>query len=315
MSCIWRISFTVTGCTGTATGVPPYTGERDRRRRLLTRRHIRQPTASRPDGPPARGFASPDRLRQLREGLGRGPAAGRAEPRRSLIADRRKPGRSNPQPHLPILRKCCVTGVGPGVFAPGQLVELTQIVPFEMVDGVLAECGATQRRLRKLPARWWSTCCWRPRYLRSVAIRPCGPSSPPRWVLCPCRESPRLGCSTPAPGSEYARCAPYSTYCGARRPRSAPLGPAGLACWWSRSTAPAWTTAWPPPCSIPADIPRSSWSSSSTRGGRRLCDLLRCLISQATGCPSHGSVQPSPGWAGRRQQRRERTRQPRRSHN
>jgi hypothetical protein len=30
---------------------------------------------------------------------------------------------------------------------------LTQIVPFEMVDAVLAECGAVQRRLRKLPAR------------------------------------------------------------------------------------------------------------------------------------------------------------------
>jgi hypothetical protein len=30
---------------------------------------------------------------------------------------------------------------------------LTQIVPFEMVDEVLAGCGAVQRRLRKLPAR------------------------------------------------------------------------------------------------------------------------------------------------------------------
>ena len=40
-----------------------------------------------------------------------------------------------------------------GVFAPGHLGELTQIVPFEMVDAVLEECGAVQRRLRKLPAR------------------------------------------------------------------------------------------------------------------------------------------------------------------
>jgi len=39
------------------------------------------------------------------------------------------------------------------VFAPGHLGELTQIVPFEMVDAVLAERGAVQRRLRKLPAR------------------------------------------------------------------------------------------------------------------------------------------------------------------
>jgi transposase IS4-like protein/DDE family transposase len=39
------------------------------------------------------------------------------------------------------------------VFAPGHLGELTQIVPFEMVDEILADCGATQRRVRKLPAR------------------------------------------------------------------------------------------------------------------------------------------------------------------
>jgi hypothetical protein len=39
------------------------------------------------------------------------------------------------------------------VYAPGHLGELTQIVPFEMVDAVLADCGAGQRRLRKLPAR------------------------------------------------------------------------------------------------------------------------------------------------------------------
>lgn len=43
--------------------------------------------------------------------------------------------------------------VAAGVFAPGHLGELTQIVPFEMVDQVLADTGATQRRLRKLPAR------------------------------------------------------------------------------------------------------------------------------------------------------------------
>lgn len=43
--------------------------------------------------------------------------------------------------------------VAEGVFAPGHLGELTQIVPFEMVDAALAGCGALQRRLRKLPAR------------------------------------------------------------------------------------------------------------------------------------------------------------------
>jgi hypothetical protein len=52
--------------------------------------------------------------------------------------------------------QCVITresAVAEGVFAPGHLGELTQIVPFEMVDAVLAECGATQQRLRKLPAR------------------------------------------------------------------------------------------------------------------------------------------------------------------
>lgn len=40
-----------------------------------------------------------------------------------------------------------------GVFAPGHLGELTQHVPFELVDAVLAETGTVQRRLRALPSR------------------------------------------------------------------------------------------------------------------------------------------------------------------
>ena len=43
--------------------------------------------------------------------------------------------------------------VAAGVFAPGHLGELTQVIPFELVDGVLAETGAMQRRLRLLPSR------------------------------------------------------------------------------------------------------------------------------------------------------------------
>jgi hypothetical protein len=43
--------------------------------------------------------------------------------------------------------------VAAGVFAPGHLGELTQVIPFELVDGVLADCGAAQRRLRLLPSR------------------------------------------------------------------------------------------------------------------------------------------------------------------
>jgi hypothetical protein len=43
--------------------------------------------------------------------------------------------------------------VAAGRFAPGHLGELTQQVPFELVDAVLAQTGRTQARLRDLPAR------------------------------------------------------------------------------------------------------------------------------------------------------------------
>lgn len=40
-----------------------------------------------------------------------------------------------------------------GVFAPGHLGELTQLIPCELVDAVLAESGRVQRRVRLLPSR------------------------------------------------------------------------------------------------------------------------------------------------------------------
>ncbi|MFF5249990.1 transposase domain-containing protein [Streptosporangium sp. NPDC000095] len=40
-----------------------------------------------------------------------------------------------------------------GVFAPGHLGELTQHLPFELVDAVLEDTGKTQQRLRNLPSR------------------------------------------------------------------------------------------------------------------------------------------------------------------
>lgn len=46
-----------------------------------------------------------------------------------------------------------VVQVAPGRFAPGHLGELTQQVPFEMVNAVLAQTGAVQSRVRDLPAR------------------------------------------------------------------------------------------------------------------------------------------------------------------
>ena len=52
--------------------------------------------------------------------------------------------------------QCVITRqitVAAGVFAPGHLGELTQIVPFEMVDQALAATGTTQARIRVLPAR------------------------------------------------------------------------------------------------------------------------------------------------------------------
>ena len=43
--------------------------------------------------------------------------------------------------------------VAPGLFAPGHLGELTQVIPFELVDAVLEETGRVQRRLRLIPSR------------------------------------------------------------------------------------------------------------------------------------------------------------------
>jgi Insertion element 4 transposase N-terminal/Transposase DDE domain len=43
--------------------------------------------------------------------------------------------------------------IAAGVFAPGHVGELTRIVPFELVDAVLEETGARERRLRLLPSR------------------------------------------------------------------------------------------------------------------------------------------------------------------
>lgn len=41
----------------------------------------------------------------------------------------------------------------PGVFAVGHLGELTQVVPFDLVDEALASAGGLQQRVRRLPSR------------------------------------------------------------------------------------------------------------------------------------------------------------------
>jgi Insertion element 4 transposase N-terminal len=43
--------------------------------------------------------------------------------------------------------------VAAGVFAPGHLGELTQYLPFELVDDILEQTRTVQRRLRELPLR------------------------------------------------------------------------------------------------------------------------------------------------------------------
>ncbi|MGF6884823.1 hypothetical protein ABIA39_006996 [Nocardia sp. GAS34] len=45
------------------------------------------------------------------------------------------------------------SGVAAGPFAPGHLGELTQIVPFEMVDAALEATRSVQSRVRALPSR------------------------------------------------------------------------------------------------------------------------------------------------------------------
>lgn len=49
-----------------------------------------------------------------------------------------------------ITRRVAVAG---GAFGPGHLGELTQVVPFEMVDEALVETGRVQSRVRTLPSR------------------------------------------------------------------------------------------------------------------------------------------------------------------
>ncbi|MEV0494329.1 transposase domain-containing protein [Streptomyces atratus] len=77
--------------------------------------------------------------------------------------EKRSPGRTGSRPRqpftapeAPLSDQCVITReitVAKGLFAPGHLGELTQIVPFEMVDAALTETGAVQQRLRKIPAR------------------------------------------------------------------------------------------------------------------------------------------------------------------
>src|SRR5690348_16271180 len=69
------------------------------------------------------------------------------------------PSRSSPTPEVPLSAESATTTIthavtiAGGVFAPGHLCELTQYLPFELVDDVLAQTRTVQRRLRELPSR------------------------------------------------------------------------------------------------------------------------------------------------------------------
>jgi hypothetical protein len=52
-----------------------------------------------------------------------------------------------------IVRLSRAITVAGGVYAPGHVGELTQVVPFELVDAVLQQTGRVQQRLRALPSR------------------------------------------------------------------------------------------------------------------------------------------------------------------
>jgi hypothetical protein len=64
-----------------------------------------------------------------------------------------------PLPEVPLPAQSATTTIAhavtaaAGVFAPGHVGELTQYLPFELVDDVLELTGTVQRRLRDLPSR------------------------------------------------------------------------------------------------------------------------------------------------------------------
>src|SRR5689334_12675738 len=75
------------------------------------------------------------------------------------LVDRVDPSRSSRSPEVPLRTQSATTTitravtVAAGVFAPGHLGELTQYLPFELVDDILEQTKTVQRRLRDLPSR------------------------------------------------------------------------------------------------------------------------------------------------------------------
>ena len=73
--------------------------------------------------------------------------------------NRGDPSRSSQPPEVPLSTQSAAATISRAVtavrrvFAPGHLGELTQCLPFELVDDVLTQTRTVQRRLRLLPSR------------------------------------------------------------------------------------------------------------------------------------------------------------------
>ncbi|MGW3469687.1 transposase domain-containing protein [Saccharopolyspora sp. NPDC000995] len=128
--------------------------------------------------------------------------------------------------------------VAGGRFAPGHLGELTQLVPFEILDEALTQTRTVQQRIRDLPSRVVvyllpAACLFPeagyPGVWRKLTAGLEGSSPPrppvPRWLR-------------PAAASVWHRCGGCSTCCVAQRPLPGNAEPTGGACWCARSTAP-----------------------------------------------------------------------------
>src|SRR5690348_15072789 len=75
------------------------------------------------------------------------------------LVDRVNPSRSSRTLEVPLRSQSATititraVTVAAGAFAPGHLGELTQYLPFELVDDILEQAKTVQRRLRELPSR------------------------------------------------------------------------------------------------------------------------------------------------------------------
>ncbi|MFF8712552.1 transposase domain-containing protein [Streptomyces sp. NPDC015184] len=74
--------------------------------------------------------------------------------------------------------------VAAGRFAPGHLGELAAVVPFELVDAVLAEARAVRQRPRDLPPRVGCISCLRCACSQRSATGWSGTGPPPAWPGC-----------------------------------------------------------------------------------------------------------------------------------